>query len=85
MVRENELVLEIAETVAAREGVDITELESPLHEAIDTEALESMFSTPGVDASVAFEYCGYTVRVDGDGDVRVSETTPDAMATKAKA
>ncbi|WP_440769167.1 HalOD1 output domain-containing protein [Natronorubrum sp. DTA28] len=85
MVRENELVLEIAETVAARKGVDITELESPLHEAIDTEALESLFATPGVDASVAFEYCGYTVRVDGDGDVRVSEPTPDATATKVSA
>ena len=85
MVRENELVLEIADAVATRKGVDITELESPLHEAIDTEALESLFSTPGVDASVTFEYCGYTVRVDGDGEVCVSEPTPDATATKVSA
>ncbi|ELY38523.1 HalOD1 output domain-containing protein [Natronorubrum tibetense] len=85
MARDNELVLEITEAVAEREGVDIIELESSLHEAIDTEALESLLATPGVEASVTFTYCGYTVEVDGDGEIRVSEPTPDATPTKAKA
>ena len=85
MARDNDLVLEITEAVAEREGVDIIELESPLHDAIDTEALETLFAAPQVDASVTFTYCGYTVEVDGDSEIRVSEPTPDATPTKAKA
>lgn len=85
MAQNNELVLAISEAVAEREGVDIIELDSPLHEVIDTEALDTLFAAPQVDASVTFTYCGYAVEVDGDGEIRVSEPTPDATPTKAKA
>lgn len=85
MAHDNDLVLEIVETVAEREGVEITELESPLHEAIDTDALESLFATPQMDASVTFAYCGYSIRVDDSGEIRVSDPSPEATPTKAKA
>ncbi len=88
MSHTDELALTIAETVAAREGVDSTELHPPLHETIDTDALESLIesATRGrARASVTFAYHGYTVRVDSSGDVRVSKTRSEATSTAADA
>ncbi|MFB6129909.1 MAG: HalOD1 output domain-containing protein [Salinigranum sp.] len=49
----------------------------PLHDAIDPEALDKLFSTVEDDAkltgSVTFTYCGYVVTVDGTGLVSVTE------------
>ena len=85
MQQDDELVMTIAETIAEREGVDVTALETPLHDAIDTEALESLLTTSpaGAGISVTFSYYGYSIRVDGDGGIRVSETSPDTTPTAA--
>lgn len=71
------LTLTIVGEVADREGVDPLDLEPPLHEIVDPDALEALFSdsidgTTREDVAVEFDYCGYRVLVDG-GDVRVED------------
>lgn len=83
----DELSMAIVEAVAEREGVDVIELEPPLYEAIDTEALETLFatSTAGADASVTFTYCGYSIRVDGTGEIQLSTESADATSSTVRA
>ncbi|MXV64405.1 hypothetical protein GS429_20505 [Natronorubrum sp. JWXQ-INN-674] len=75
----------IIEAVAAREGVDVTDVEPPAYEPLYTvvnpEALDRLFQTqaqtpsvgPSVDARVVLEYEGYEIVVHSDGRVEVSE------------
>lgn len=63
------LCLTIVEAVADAEGVAPMELERPLYEAIDPEALETVF-TDGSGHAV-FQYYGYEVTVDHTGDVEL--------------
>lgn len=70
----------VIEAIAAREGVDVTDVEPPAYEplyaVVDPAALDRLFQTPsGVrpDARVTFEYEGYEVVVHSDGRVEVSE------------
>jgi len=67
---------EVVERVAAREGVDSTDLGVPLFEVVDPEALDSVVESvaeSGTDARVEFTYYGYDVTVTPDGSVRVSD------------
>jgi len=57
--------------VAAREGVPEAELDPPLYEAIDPEALDAVFRD--TSGRISFEYCGYRVTVDVDGTADRSE------------
>lgn len=70
------VTVRIVEGVAEREGVEPVALTPPLHDVVDPEALESLFSDPisGVQREgiqVTFSYCGYTVSVAGRGEVTV--------------
>lgn len=67
------MTMEIVRAVAAEKGADPLELTPPLHTAIDTEALNSLFKrTPEeVSGRVTFEYNGYTIQVTPDGTVDV--------------
>ena len=72
------LTLAIVGEVADREGVDPLDLEPPLHDVVDPDALEALFSdsidgTTREDVAVEFDYCGHRVLVDG-GTVRVEDT-----------
>lgn len=63
----------IVETVAVREGVDPVDLQPPLYETIDTEALDALFAAADGEVRslvVEFTYCGHEVRVTPD-DVAV--------------
>ncbi|MFC6960855.1 HalOD1 output domain-containing protein [Halocatena marina] len=60
---------EIIEAVAAREGVEPTELPDPLYDSIHTDALDQLFTT--VSAQVTFEYLGYQVTVFSTGEVEL--------------
>lgn len=67
----------IITAVADREGVDPTELDPPLYEAIDPDALNTLFgnqqsSDYRVDGWLSFTYAGYDITVAGDGTVRVA-------------
>ncbi|WP_218836421.1 HalOD1 output domain-containing protein [Halorarum salinum] len=65
------------EAVAAREDTDSTNLDVPLFEAVDPEALNDLVRTAdaGSDRSplrIEFTYYGYDVSVSADGSVDVS-------------
>ena len=59
--------------IAEREGVDELELREPLYETIDPDALDALFRDGR--GRVTFEYLGYLVTVDQDGEVEVEEPT----------
>lgn len=62
------LARRVVEAVADREGVDSVELEPPPHSAIDTDALEAMFDSPGSEAlRLGSLGCWYDVVVGGGG------------------
>ncbi|MFC3959904.1 HalOD1 output domain-containing protein [Halovivax cerinus] len=70
----------VIETIAEREGIDVTELEPPayppLYSVVDPDALDTVFApAPSGDGrsngSVRFEYAGYTVTAYSDGRVEL--------------
>jgi len=64
------LSLKIVDKVAEREGVQPEELNPPIHYAINTDALDSLYDASDSDRSpsrVEFVYNGYTVTVDSTG------------------
>ena len=69
----------IIEAIAAREGVDVTDVEPPAYEPLYTvvnpEALDRLFRTPSgsTTARVVLEYEGYEIAVDADGRIDVSD------------
>lgn len=69
--------LAVVETIASREGVDSAELDVPLYEAVDPDALDALFrkapaARSGGPVRIEFTYCGYRVTVGSDGSVQVS-------------
>lgn len=69
----------VVEAVAAREGVDPVDLDIPLFEALDPDALDTLVrsASAGTDQSsvrVEFTYRGYEVTVTEDGAVEVSRS-----------
>lgn len=77
----------IIEAIAAREGVDVTDVEPPAYEplyaVVNPEALDRLFEpTAGpTTARVVLEYEGYEITVFGDGRVDVSDrsVTDDSL------
>ena len=72
------LSVAVVEAVAEREAIDPLELERPLHDVVDTDALERLFPVdgaggPGSDGYVSFVYEGRLVRVSSDREVRIVE------------
>jgi hypothetical protein len=66
----------IALAVAAREGVDPTELTPPLGEVVDPDALDALFDgrdERSAERSVTFDYQGYRVEVSGDATVDLQD------------
>ena len=67
----------VVERVAAREGVDHTEL-VPLFDAIDPDALDTLVeSSRRNDAAMqlTFSYNGYDVTVTGQGEIHLTRLT----------
>ncbi|QFU84657.1 HalOD1 output domain-containing protein [Natronorubrum aibiense] len=84
MTHDQPVSLKVVQSVAERDGVPVEELEPPLHNAIDTDALDSLFraTTPEkIPSMVEFSYNGYTIRIDKNGAVTVidqlSNTVPE--------
>lgn len=61
----------VVERIAAAEGVDPLDLQPPLFDAIDTEALDTLINSANSQTSVQFVYQGYTISVDGDCNVEL--------------
>lgn len=60
----------VAAGVAEYKGIDTFELDPPLYEAIDPEALSVLFRES--QGSVRFDHWGCTITVDHDGVVTVT-------------
>ncbi|MFC6768627.1 HalOD1 output domain-containing protein [Natrinema soli] len=78
------LSLKIVDKVAEREGVQPEELNPPIHSAINTDALDSLYDARDSErnpSTIEFAYNGYTVTVDSRGDVdlenRVAALDPE--------
>ena len=56
--------------VAEREGVDEMELEVPLYDAINPDALNALFQNGR--GHVSFQYAGYLVTVDHDQNITLT-------------
>lgn len=76
----------VVEAVASAEGISPDELRppeyEPLHAVVDPDALDALFGSyadgrPRPGGTVAFEFCGYDVTVDGSGAVSIEERPPD--------
>ncbi|MBZ6493431.1 HalOD1 output domain-containing protein [Natrinema longum] len=76
--------LRVVQGVAAHEGVDPMNLEPPLHEVIDTDALDALYRK--ADASsvrIEFTYRENHVRIDESGHVDVTDATTDCGSSTA--
>lgn len=60
----------VIEAVSEEEGVDPVDLHDSLYDAIDPDALETLFRNG--TGYVVFEYHGYEVAVDSDQNVDVT-------------
>lgn len=75
----DDLSTAVIQAIADHEGVRAEDLERPLYDAIDPEALNRLFPSrenapepsPG---TVSFSYNGYDVHVTSEGDVSVSDS-----------
>ncbi|WP_254546255.1 HalOD1 output domain-containing protein [Halomarina pelagica] len=61
----------LVERIAELEGADPLELDPPLHDVVDSDALDDLCASSPADLAVSFEYRGYLVRVESDGTVDV--------------
>lgn len=61
----------VVEAVARAEDVDPLDLDVPLYEAVDPDALDALFQSgeTGVEGHVRFRYYGYEVAVGAGGHV----------------
>lgn len=64
------LLDEILSAVASAEECRKLEL-PPLYQSVDAEMLGRVVESPGV-IDVSFQYCGYTVTIEGDRHVHVA-------------
>jgi len=60
-------------------GTDPVELDPPLYEVVDLEALDALASSDA-EARVEFEYEGYSVTVRADSSVVVGDASRDLRA-----
>lgn len=71
------LVIKIVEHIAAQQGVDPIDLDSPLYDSIDTDALETLIESardsPQNSCSVEFPYHDYIVTVDETRSISIRE------------
>jgi hypothetical protein len=62
----------IVSAVAEREGVDPVDLDAPLYEAVDPDALASLVNSgPETQLTIGFDYAGYRVTVAADEELVV--------------
>jgi len=66
----------IVDLISDLEGIDPVELSPPLYSVINPEALDTLFhsstgDTPQTSGHVQFEYRGYEICVQSDGEIAV--------------
>jgi hypothetical protein len=69
---DGDVVSRIVSAVARREGVEPTELDTRLYDAIDPDALSSLVeNAPESGVTIGFDYVGYRVTVVADEELHV--------------
>ena len=63
----------VVQRVADTMGRQPTDLPERLYEAVDPEALDTVLASGDEDVTVRFNFCGFWVRVSGDGTVALDE------------
>ncbi|WP_227132809.1 HalOD1 output domain-containing protein [Halorubellus salinus] len=71
-------IVDIVSTVAEATGESHTDL-PPLLETIDPEAIVAFVDSAAADASLAFDYYGHRITVDGDGAVETAALSEAAL------
>lgn len=71
------ITVRVAVALASAIGTDPFDMEPPLYETIDPEALNQLFR-PGAGCRVTFEHDGHSVEVRDDGIVAVDGRVADA-------
>lgn len=74
----------VVERVAAAEGVDPLELQPPLFDAIDADAMDSLFESANSATKLQFTYHGYNVTIDGDYNVELDSVSYDHEAEEVR-
>lgn len=69
----------ILTAVAEREGIDVCNLQTPLFDSIDPDALDALFRNSA--GQITFEYNDYLITVDTDRNVALSEKTEYGQRT----
>ena len=62
----------VIEAVAAEEGTSPIEIETPLYESIDPDALDMLFERRTTNTSIEFAFCGYRVTVRDDDPIELT-------------
>lgn len=71
--RNGDLVFAVLDAVSNEEGIEPEEIDTPLHNAIDPGAMNTLFEgRTDTIGSINFEYRGHCVTVCPDGSVEVS-------------
>lgn len=65
----------VVKQVATASGVDPLELQPPLFETVNPEALNALVDSADPQTTVQFTYCGYEVTVDGTCTVELEEVS----------
>lgn len=69
---DTQLVYEkIVVDIADREDIAATELQPPLYDAVDPEALNALFEGRDTDGRVEFHWIGYRIVVFSSGSIRI--------------
>ena len=67
----------VAMAVAEFKGIEPTQLETPLYDVVDVEAMDALFArsddAPSLEGYISFVVDGCEVFVDGSGDVTVEQ------------
>lgn len=70
---DHDVTQQVISAIATREGKSPMELDQPLYDAVDPDALNALFSGRTPPVSVQFAYLGYVVVVRGDGTIDVTD------------
>lgn len=73
MAHLSSMATRIVTEVAAHEGVDPVDLSPPLHDAIDPEQLDRLFSSTDGYLKLEFYYDGYWIVAESTGAVEITE------------
>lgn len=69
------LSMAVIDAIARREGIDPIELDTPIYEVVDLDALDALTTDVGdTSIEVSFTYEGHEVTVDDEREIRITSS-----------